>query len=149
MVDVEDIPDCATVNRLIDFPRMGNRSERLVWQNVFEFPDGAGESVVWSKYAPTEADVHRFGCEREAAKRQSKPEMRYGGFIPAVVKAIRKIKTKRGHGFTVAHKPGEGQHHAEISYAPASPLKKTDKIELKFALQQAFGTLVPHFCIDL
>lgn len=149
MADVEDIPDDATVNRLIYFPRMGNRLEGLIWQNVFEFPGGLGESVVWSKYAPTDADVHGFGCDREAAKRQAKPEMRYGGFIPAVVKAIRDIKTNRGHGFAVAHEPEEGQHHAEISYAPASTLNKTDKGELKFALQQVFGPLVSHTCGDL
>lgn len=147
MADVEDIPDDATVNRLIDFPRMGNRSGDLIWKNVFEFPGGAGESVVWSKYAPTEVDVHRLGCEREVEKRQFKPEMRYGGFIPGVVKAIRGIKTNRGHGFTVDHKPDEGQHHTEISYAPASVLNKTDKGELKFALQKVFGSLVPHTCV--
>jgi hypothetical protein len=146
-VEREDISDNAEVRRLVDYPRMDNRSE-LIWENVFEFPKEQGESVIWSKYAPTADDVHKVGCEREATKRETKPEMRYSGFIPALVRTIRAIRTIRGHGFQVRHEPDQGDHHAEIIYVPADQLelKKADKLELKFALKGAFGQLVGHSC---
>lgn len=72
--------------------------------------------------------------------------MRYGGFVPAVVGNIRTIRTARGHGFLVEHKPEEGQHHAEVSYLPDGELKRADKNELKYALEKVFDVLVPHTC---
>jgi len=146
----ELIPDDTEVRRLVDYPRMDNRNE-LLWPNVFEFPNGQGESVIWSKYAPTPADVHQIGCDREVAKREIKPEMRYSGFIPAIVAAIRGIQTNRGHGFNVIHEPAEGDYHAEISYRPAAQvdLRKADKAELKFALKEVFGPLAQHSCAGI
>ena len=148
---VEDIPDEDAVSRLVDFPRMYEEARGLIWKQIFQFPGGKCESVVWRRYAPTPADVHRLGCEREAAKRRSKPEMRYVGFVSSTVGGIRGIRTERGHGFTVNHAPSEGRQHAEVCYAPASQngitkLLPNDKAELKEFLKNAFGELVSHSC---
>jgi len=151
---VEDIPDGDAVSRLVDFPRMYEEARGLIWDNIFQFPRGECESVVWARYAPTPADVHRLGCEREAAKRQSNPEMRYAyaGFISSTAGAIRGVRTARGHGFTMNHAPDEGRHHAEVCYAPAgqngiTDLKKADKVELRAALRKVFDELVSHSCV--
>lgn len=57
---------------------------------------------------------------------------------------VRGIKTVRGHGFDVRHAPSEGIYHAEIHYTSpeAVPLLRSDKGELKLALQKVFGELV-------
>lgn len=124
----------------------------LIWPNVFEFPGGLGESLVWRAYAPTDDEVHALGCERERNVRQRKPDMRYAGFITAVTGSIRRIRTAAGHGFAVEHKPEEGDHHAEIRYAIApgvTTLSKSAKADLKVTLREAFGPLVSHTCPDL
>lgn len=143
-IQVEPIPDEATVTRLIDCPRMYAESTGLIWDTTFEFPKGAGESVNWDKYALPPDAVHRLGHAREEAKRGTRPEFRYTGFIPAVTQRVREIRTVRGHGFDVRHVPSEGIHHAEIRYASpdAVPLQRGDKGELKLALQKVFGELV-------
>jgi len=149
----EDIPDSDTVSRLVDFPRMYVEAKGLIWNHIFQFPGGECESVVWARYAPTSADVHRLGCEREATKRQGNPEMRYVGFVSSTAGGIRGIMTARGHGFTVNHAPREGRHHAEVCYSPASQngitdLKKADKGELRAALRNVFGELAQHSCSE-
>jgi hypothetical protein len=152
-VTPEDIPDGEMVGRLIDFPRMYHDSMGLIWKQVFQFPGGQHESLVWRKYAPTVEDVHRLGCQRESEKRETKPDMRYSGFISSTAGAIRGIRTQRGHGFALMHIPEEGLHHIGVFYAPdggASPtsLKPGDKGELKLALGQVFGDLIPHSCAE-
>lgn len=143
--EIEHIPDEATVTRLIDAPRMYEPSKGLLWANTFEFPNGAGESVNWDKYARPPDEVHRLGKQRETTKREQKPEFGYAGYIPARVESIREIKTVRGHGFAVEHVPSEGIQHAEIHRKPNAqqPLQKGDKGELRLALEKAFGPLVP------
>lgn len=143
--ETEYIPGTDVVTRLIDSPRMYEPATGLIWANTFEFPHGAGESVNWDKYATPPDDVHRLGKERELAKRETRPEFTYAGFVPARADSVRNIKTARGHGFEVEHVPSEGIHHAEIRRVPsaAHPLQKADKGELRFALEQAFGPLVP------
>jgi hypothetical protein len=149
---VENIPDCDTVSRLVYFPHMYDSAKVLIWEQIFQFPGGKCESVVWARYAPRPADVHRLGCERVAAKRQSKPGIRYTGFKSSTAGAIRGIRTSRGHGFTMNHAPDEGRrHHAEVCYAPASQngvtkLMPNDKAELKEFLKNAFGELVSYSC---
>lgn len=144
---VEIIADEDDVHRLIDFPTMYEESKGLVWELIFQLPSpDLCESVVWNKYAPTSESVHHLGLEREAKKRLTKPTMRYIGFITAAVGAIRAIRTRPGHGFSVVHKPAEGVHHAEISYLPAGgadlgTLRKDEKNELKLALRQVFSAL--------
>ncbi|HEV7911377.1 MAG TPA: hypothetical protein VGP28_09915 [Methylocella sp.] len=145
---VEPIPDEDAIHRQIDFPRMYNDAKEMIWQNVFLFPQGEPESVVWGKYAPTADDVHRSGCNREATTRKRNPDMRYVGFISSTAGTVRAIRTRPGHGFSVVHEPTEGIHHAMVSYlsAAGTALKPSEKSELKFALSQAFGALVPHSC---
>ncbi|NMV41823.1 hypothetical protein [Ralstonia insidiosa] len=143
-IQVEPIPDEATVTRLIDCPRMYEDASGLIWTTTFEFPQSAGESVNWDKYAPPPDAVHKLGLDREEAKRASRPEFRYAGYIPALARDVRGIKTARGHGFDIQHVPTEGIYHAEIHYASpeAVPLQKGDKGELKLALQRVFGELI-------
>lgn len=147
-LSAEIIPDEDAIHRHIDFPRMYNDAKEMIWENVFQFPGGEPESVVWGKHAPTLNDVHRLGREREATIRRRNPDMRYIGFISSAAGPIRHVKTAPGHGFSVVHAPREGIHHAEISYRPAGevPLKKSEKSELKFALRQVFGALRPQSC---
>jgi hypothetical protein len=146
MTPAEFIPNRDSVNRQIDFPNMYNDVKDLIWENVFQFLEGQPESVVWGKYAPTPDDVHRIGCEREANTRERKPQMRYVGYLPSTAGVIRDIKTRPGHGFSVIHAPLEGIHHAEIAYRATADRKLTkgEKTELKFALRQVFGDLVPY-----
>jgi hypothetical protein len=146
MVEAELIPDGDSVHRLIDFPVMYNESKGMLCEAVFQFPKGLSESVIWRKYAPTTEDVHRIGCEREATKHQTKPKTRYVGFISAVARAIRGIRTRHGHGFALSHEPEEGVYHAAISYRPADdrPLSKNEKNELKLALRKVFGELASY-----
>jgi hypothetical protein len=143
--ETESIPGADVVTRLVDSPRMYEHTKGLIWASTFEFPQGAGESVNWEKYAPLPDEVHRLGKERESAKRETRPEFTYAGFIPVRAESVRKIRTARGHGFEVEHVPSEGIHHAEIRRVPSAerPLEKADKVELRFALEQAFGPLVP------
>jgi hypothetical protein len=144
----EEIPDADSVHRLIDFPFMYQELQGLIWGNVFQFPAGLGESVVWSKYAQTHHDVHAIGCERQRNKRHQKPEFAYKGCVSALVADIRGKKTRVGHGFDVIHVPSQGIHHAEIRYQPAPQvtLTKPEKAELKLALNTIFGALNAHQC---
>jgi hypothetical protein len=146
MPPVEPIPDEDAIHRQIDFPRMYNDAKEMIWEVVFQFPRGESESVVWCEYMPTADDVHRLGCEREAMTRQRNPDMRYIGFISSMAGAVRGIKTRPGHGFSVVHAPAEGIHHAEVSFqsAAGTQLKRSERSELKLALRQVFGALVPH-----
>jgi hypothetical protein len=81
MLPIEPVPDEDAIYRQIDFPRMYNDAKEMIWENVFQFPRGEPESVVWGKYASTADDVHRIGCNREATTRKRNPDMRYVGFI--------------------------------------------------------------------
>jgi len=148
---IEEIPDCDLIARLVLFPRMYDQARGLIWPNTFEFPDSQGESVAWNKYIDFPEGVHRLGCAAEERKRAYRPDCRYVGYIPAEVKVIRDLKNARGHGFSVAHEPSEGIHHAEIRYRENAggevPIRKGDKAELKALLRDAFGSLVPHSCV--
>jgi hypothetical protein len=146
IAEIELIPDAAVVTRLIDAPRMYEPAKGLIWASTFEFPNGAGESVNWDKYAPLPDEVHRLGRQREAAKREVRSGYSYVGFIAAPAEAVRSVKTVRGHGFALEHAPSEGLHHAEIRrvVSDQNPLNKADKGELRLALERAFGSLVPY-----
>lgn len=151
MPRAERIPDQDQLFRLVDFPRMYQATRGLIWDEVFQFPGGEHESLVWEKYAPTANHVHRLGCEREAAKRSAKPDFRYCGFIPSTAGSIRAVKTPTGHGFALRHMPGEGRHHVGIFFAlnpeaGGKKLSKGEKGDLKFRLRKVFGDLVPHSC---
>jgi len=151
MTPVEHIPDGDAIFRLVDFPRMYDGAGDLLWENVFQFPGGKPESVVWSRYAPAADEVHRIGCAREEAVRRRNPGMRYVGFLPSTAGAVRSIGTRAGHGFSVVHEPAEGMYHAHIHYRPnngrpANQLNRGEKNELKLALRQVFLGLQPHSC---
>jgi len=127
---------------------MYNEMEGLIWKQVFLFSNGP-ESLVWSKHAPKEEDVHRLGCKREAEKRTAKSHFRYSGYISAHVGDIRAIRTAAGHGFEVVHAPKEGTSHAEINYLlrpGIQKLKPAEKSDLKESLKKCFGDLVAHSC---
>lgn len=143
----EPIPDDDEVSRLIDEPRMFTAADGLVWHQVFQFPNGLHESVIWRKYKAANDEVHDLGYERERQKRLSGKNLGYAGFICAFAGEIRSIRTQRGHSFRLDHMPEEGIYHAGIQYAPAndgplSSLLKNDKSELKLMLRNAFGVLV-------
>lgn len=146
---MEQIPDNDSLSRHIDFPHKYRPDEDLIWwPAVFEFPDGKGESLVWRKYKPTIEEVHALGCEREAKKKESKPDWLYKGAITTKAGSIRSIKNSRGHGFRVAHEPTEGIYHAEIARSndPAMTFNKNDKNELREMLKDVFGPMAPHSC---
>lgn len=144
-IEVEAISDGDSVSRNVYFPLMYGDASELVWKEVFPFPGGQCESVVWRKYAPEDADVHTIGVKHEERKRELKPEWTYTGFISAIVQDIRNIKSAAGHGFEVDHAPEcDADHHTHICYLPAndaepSTLKKSEKSDLKAWLKRAFG----------
>ena len=146
-IAIEGILNCHSVSRLIDFPRMYEEKQGLIWEEIFQFPNSRCESVVWRRYAPMDDDVHHIGIEREGLITKSRrPEMRYVGFVSAAVGPIRLVQTPGNHGFCVTHAPEEGQHHAHICYAPADgnlqSLKRAEKQDLKLRLRSLFGELV-------
>ena len=49
MADRESIPSGDEVYRSIFFPLMHSQAKSLIWENVFQFSGGSGESVIWSK----------------------------------------------------------------------------------------------------
>ena len=106
---VEEIPADHYVSRHIDLPHKYADDAGLIWQRVFEFPGGVGESVVWRQYKPSVAEVHALGCDRQDLKRSQYPEKNppwtYIGAMTAQVQQLRAIETRRGHGFVVEHKP--------------------------------------------
>ena len=130
---------------------MTNAERQLVWISVFQFPKSGGEreSVVWRKYAVSEDDVHKLGCERERLKRENKPNWQYLGFVTARAGDVRDRKTVRRHGFAVEHKPCEGIHHAEIRLVAAegTTMTSAEKTELRMALEGIFGPLARHTCV--
>jgi hypothetical protein len=143
IIPVEEIPDQERVARHIDEPFSYNDVEKVIWKQAFMFPGGKGESACWEKYAPTPEAIHAIGKVREADNRAKGKNMTYVGYVISTsVGSIRQIKTQNGHGFTVTHEPAEGIHHCEIRYSLAAPygdLKKTDKADLKTAIEKCFG----------
>jgi len=145
-MEIEEIPNADIVSRLLENPRT---YDRKLLDAVFEFINNEHESVIWRKHAPDDTDVHRYGCEWEASKRERRPNMRYVGFISVDAGAIRGIRTAKGHGFLVIHRPEEGVQHAGIEYdfAPgAQSPGRGEKTELKLILRNVFGSLQPHSC---
>ncbi len=151
VVPVEAIPDADSLHRLIDSPPLYDDARGLIWDLVFQFPKSQDESVIWSKYASSDEQAHKLGCEREARYRLTKPNRHYVGFISSTAGAVRGIRTAAGHGFAVWHQPEEGVYHAGIAYRPADgpkiqQLSTNEKNELKLALRLGFGPLVRRTC---
>lgn len=144
------IPDPDMVSRLVKHPHMSLtvKEEQMIWRHLFDFPGGQHESVTWRKYAPKDQDVHTLGFKWEAAKRLSKPDVRYRGFVTAIVGHIRAIcnTSPAGHGFRVEHMPDEGIEHAGIAYelvggSTYDDLSPSVKSDLRYRLERTFGPL--------
>lgn len=148
---IEEIPDEDLVHRQIDSPHMWSIDEaRLIDSNVFQFPSSGGEveSLVWSKYKPTLADVHAMGCEKQGSKRAAGRNWTYIGAMSAAAGAIRSIRTVDGHGFKLDHAPEEGSWHVHVAFAPLDGVKlnRPQKVDLKEHLLRAFGGIETHTC---
>lgn len=141
---VEAIPDEDLVSRLVDSPHKWSQAERkFVEARLFEFPShDPVESVVWRKYKPDIAAVHALGCVMQAAKREAKPNWTYEGAVSTQVLAIRGIRNQVGDGFSVAHAPDEGEHHAHVGYVLVAGDEnlKHRKADLKEFLRNTFLT---------
>jgi hypothetical protein len=149
-IAVEIIPNPDRVSRMIDFPHKYSNDRELIWETIFMFSKGRGESVNWEKYCSLPDEAHARGCQWEREKRATQPQKRYEGYIAAVTEHIRNINTAAGHGFDVLHKPEEGIFHAEIHYRPnaasTQPLTPGEKADLKLWLKREFAQLEPHSC---
>lgn len=151
----EMIPDGDEISRWIFYPHMSKEDRELIWDNVFMFPGGRPESVVWRRYLKSMEDVHEKGCECEEQRnhertKNGKEKQRYTGAISAKVIDIRRIRNFKSHGFRVEHAPGDGQgiHHAHVLYDASQEydFTKQDKIELKSRLKAVFSDLFEHAC---
>lgn len=146
---VEQIPDADHVSRLVDHPHKISDHGELLWQNIFLFSEGV-ESLVWRKYCPEIADVHALGCAQQARKRESGRATTYKGAITSVAERIRTLRSAKGHGFKVEHRPedDQGQHHAEVelAYANGAQATKAERSELKRMIHSVWNPLEAHAC---
>ena len=150
---VEQIPDADQVSRHVDHPHKITDGGELLWQHIFLFSSGV-ESVVWRRYCPTIEEVHRLGCANQDAKRALGRAATYKGAITSVVEQIRALKSAKGHGFRVEHRPenDQGIHHAEIELAFNAGLAegakppKSEVSELKRMIHGIWGQLEAHEC---
>jgi hypothetical protein len=156
LAPVEDIPDVDRVSRWIFAPRVYDDNDGIKLDLVFEFPSskeypkGANESVMWSRYAD-ENEVHRLGCDAETRMKARKPATKYMGCVCTTAGAIRAIVNGRGYCLAVNHAPGEGIAHAEVSYSSNDPaametMQRSDRNELKIMIKKILGPLLPHDC---
>jgi hypothetical protein len=146
---VEVIEDDEAVSRQLDSPQMYNEHDGVLWKTAFMFSTPV-ESLVWRKYKAAISEVHEFGCTRQLQMRLAKAGWSYAGSITTLAGRIRSIKTARGHGLLVVHRPedGQGQHHAEVELQPMDGLeiKKNDRSELRLMLQDVFDPIDGHRC---
>lgn len=88
---------------------------------LFKYRDAIGdrpESVYWRKYAVSDADVHRRGCELERLRQSraapGKSPGPYVGFRTAKAGAVRAV-AEAGYELQVIHSPENGDDaHAHI-----------------------------------
>lgn len=126
----------------------------VLWNTAFMFPESGAfaESLIWRKYKSTIDEVHNLGCERQVGMRQKKPGWSYVGAITSTAGQIRAIKTARGHGLAVIHRPenDQGIYHAEVELSPlhGEVMKKNDRAEIRLMLEKVFGQLEGHTCIE-
>lgn len=131
-------------------------------ESGFVFPydkkiEDCAESVYWRKYAINPQDVHDRACKIEKIKNTrlasaSRSLLQYTGFRTADVRAVRGVRSGRGHQFDVVHWPENGDlAHAHICIKPAGslPLKKlktNDVQELVHLLHSLFVDFTSHRC---
>ena len=149
MLKPQQVDDADFVSRSIFEPLMSWDEQRVIFNKIFEFPDGVPESVIWRKIVKQDGAVHQMGKNAEAAKRSRGSNASYIGFSSATSQAVRQIKllANDGHGFDVVHAPDEGAYHAHIQYKFANGLTygqigKSRRQELKFVLSKLFNDLV-------
>lgn len=143
--EIEVIPDEDEVARHIEQPRMVSEKWEFVWKNIFTFPGGRPESVVWRKYAISDQAVFELGLRRMAYIREHRrPGARYVGFIAAQVFDIRDFRSTAGHGFRVEHAPEEGIEHAHIHLwaSENGRMTRSHKDELIFVLSKMFNRFI-------
>ena len=150
-VVVELIPDPENVSREIFRPQLTNAEAVVVYDMLFEFPNGLPESVIWRRHCETEGEVHDMGIAHESAKKARRPDVEYLGFGTASAGRIRSIaeQIRDGHGFEVKHEPSEGNQHAEVAFqlingVSYGELKRNQKQELKFVLGNLFRPMNPR-----
>lgn len=156
MVQAKDIPDDATLCRMIFEPHMYAENVGLMPKAFFQFPkdEKTGErheSLAWTEFAPIPGPLNEVGCGIESKKLDKYPEAkyRYRGYAPSTALAIRSINSARNHGFTIVHDPQDDDWHVKIAFrvAPGSELKPGDRNELKFTyLPAVFGAHIVHSC---
>lgn len=145
MAQPEKIQPDEVVSRWIFHPHKINEYGSLLWENIFQFQrkHGRTESLVWHKYAPGLACVHRRGCAEQ------KPEGKtYRGAITALAGKITSYRNQNGHGLIVEHAPQEGRWHAEVRYDLDSRKEFTgqDKVDLIEHLRGVFSEFSEHSC---
>jgi hypothetical protein len=149
---VEDIPDDATVCRLVVAPKMGASKHELLLPNFFVFernkeppPRFLGESLVWTAYAqPVPVRVHELGTELENIQRaRGKTDSTYLGYVDALARVIRACKNSKGRGFTLQDAPEEGDHHVEVRLDVAAGVEfpKIEKSDAQLLLAKLFSQL--------
>lgn len=115
------------------------------------------ESVYWRKYAINSQDVHDRACKIEKTKNArlasaSRSLLQYTGFRTADVRAIRGVRSGRGHQLDVVHWPEDGDlAHAHICIKPGGSLslkklKTNDVQELVDLLHWLFVDFTSHRC---
>lgn len=149
MEQIEEIPDADAVSRQLDSPLMYDEFKGVIWSTAFMFSEPV-ESLVWRKYKVAINEVHDLGCGRQANVRQRKPLWTYIGAITTTAGQIRAIRTARGHGLAVAHRPEEdqGTYHAEVELLPleGQKIRSNDRAELRLMLEKVFGPIEGHTC---
>ena len=146
----EVIPDADDLSRHLYSPFMGKIGGDLVWDNVFMFPSKGNycESFIWRKYVITIAGVHSLGCDKEFRDKAKGKNSTYIGALTGRVSEVRKLKSKGGAKFKVAHIPFEGIFHVHISFENGPNLEKSDKTELKILIRDKFSDRSGHKCQD-
>jgi len=146
---LEKIPDEDRIHRHVDRPTHFDTD--LIWEKTFQFQiKKPSESVVWSKYAPTEEKVHIIGLKRVEAIKECGPgqaNRQYVGYISSVTGNVRSLVCSGGSAFSVDHAPDEGQHHAEITikFSKAAQTKNKQRLHrdnLRLMLKREFSEIV-------
>lgn len=128
-------------------------------QSQLEFPREGGtrsESFLWHKYAPTAADVHRRGCDRQHGKNkrladEGKDPVRYIGARSISAGGIRAIES-RGYMLMLKHQPEDGDDaHTDVAIAApagasAEGIPKNTRREIIALLFKALAPLDAHTC---
>ena len=148
---VEYIPDLENVSREIFRPQMTHAEAGVIYDMLFEFPNGLPESVVWRRYCETDFEVHGVGITHETAKKVRRADVEYLGFGTTSAGRIRSIaeQIRDGHGFDVKHEPCEGNQHAEVVFQLINgvnygDLKRNQKQELRYTLGNLFKPMNPR-----